>query len=99
MENEVQTFKLMKAKEKAIEIISKHACLRLGEDFEKWGLRISASEIDRQSALITVREVIKETPILTPEETFIDNVCGVDFFENERFGYWQEVEKILLNLK
>ncbi|CAB5218108.1 hypothetical protein UFOVP206_58 [uncultured Caudovirales phage] len=55
-------------------------------------------EESKRCALIAVDEIIKETPQLTPEETFIDGSCGVDYFINDRFEYWlevkQEIEKL-----
>ena len=48
--------------------------------------------IAKDSVLIAVDEIIKETPKFIPEETYIDDVCGVDYFLNEKFEYWQEVK-------
>lgn len=46
----------------------------------------------KQCALIAVDEIIEETPELVPEETFIEDSCGVDYFINERYKYWEEVK-------
>ena len=71
----------MTPKEKAKTLINNFYNLR-GFD---WDMALNCS-------LIAVDEIIKETPQLTPEETFIDGSCGVDFFINERFEYWNEVK-------
>ena len=80
----------MTPKEKAIELYNKFR-----NENPVMAINIRA----KKQALICIDEIIKETPELTPEETFIDGSCGVDFFINERFEYWNKVKNELIKLK
>ena len=74
-------FEIMNAKEKAEEL-----CFKFQGDFNlNWTM-------SKRCALITVDEIIKETPKLIPDETYIDDICGVDYFINEMYDYWIEVK-------
>ena len=47
-------------KQKAKELVCIYSCLRLGEDFKKWGTSIVYSSIDKTCALIAVDLVLDE---------------------------------------
>jgi len=61
-------------------------------DIELW------KDTFKKCALIAVDEIIEQTPEFIPEETYIGDSCGVDYFINEMFEYWnnvkQEIEKL-----
>jgi hypothetical protein len=52
----------------------------------------------KQCALIAVDEIIKQTPEFIPQETYIGDSCGVDYFMNEMFEYWNNVKNEIENL-
>lgn len=78
-------------KEKAQVITAKFACLRLGEDFNKWGINICISEVDKQCALIIVEEILKTN-------TLQDRNCGFVTLCEKHKEYWLEVKQEINNI-
>jgi len=79
-------------KEKAEELVNQYRMILMDEDTD-CGNEILCSLIAIKSALIAVDEIIKQTPEFIPQETYIGDSCGVDYFMNEMFEYWKEVKQ------